>query len=92
MEDLLKDLPDTADEDADKEREIEKDSVTPNASVADAPPSQSVAPAQEWKDEEDIKFINEDRGTRVYPRIRTASLTKLIEFLTHENYADTSLR
>jgi hypothetical protein len=81
VEDLLKDLPD---DDAEKD-------VTPSPAVtsADAPTVQAEVT---FKDEEDIKFIAEDFGTRVYPRIRFASLRKLIEFLTHETYADTSLR
>mmetsp|Transcript_970 Transcript_970/g.2527 ORF Transcript_970/g.2527 Transcript_970/m.2527 type:complete len:716 (-) Transcript_970:255-2402(-) len=49
---------------------------------------------QTWADGSDLKFIPEDleNSSCVFPRIKAASLERLVEYLTHESYADPVLK
>jgi len=46
-----------------------------------------------WEDKEDIVFMPEDlENSKLFPRIRLASEDKLIQFLSHPDYAERSIR
>ena len=46
-----------------------------------------------YRDEEGLTFMPEDlQEGKDFPRIKLASLEKLLEFLTHEKYSDSLLR